>query len=148
MRFLLAALMVTLLVACGDNPKNSEEAAQFAQQNEAYDQMMVVHDEVMPKMSDISRTRRALKSHLDNPDLTPAMKKKVMENINGLNDADDGMMDWMRNIEKPRNLRDAKSHDEVMNYYMQQQAEIEKVKRAMETNLVGGQMLVSELKGK
>lgn len=147
MRILLTICSLFFLVACGDSPQNAEEEAQFAEQNEAFDAMMVVHDDVMPKMSDISRVRRALKGHLGNEELSAEAKAKIQENIDGLNNADDGMMNWMRNVQQPRKLRKTKSHDEIMQYFAAQKAEIEKVQRAMETNIIGGQMMLSEIEG-
>lgn len=147
MRFLLTLVMITLVLACGDSPQNAQEEQQFATQSEAFDKVMVVHDDVMPKMSDISRVRRALKKHLDNPQLDEAAKANIQENIDGLNEADDAMMNWMRNIQQPRKLRKERSHEEVMTYFEEQMREIEQVQRAMETNLVGGQLLLSEIEG-
>ena len=147
MRYLLTIFSFLFLLACGDSPQNTPEEQQFAEQSEAFDRVMVIHDDVMPKMSDISRVRRALKQHLDNPESDASIKAKVQENIDGLNDADEAMMSWMRNIQQPRKLRKEKSHAEVMAYFAEQMKEIEQVQRAMETNLAGGQMLLSEIEG-
>lgn len=147
MRILLTIFSLLFLMACGDNPQNAQEEAQFAQQNEAFDAMMIVHDDVMPKMSDISRVRRALKGHLDDPELSTEAKAKIQENIDGLNAADEGMMSWMRNIKQPRKLRQTMSHEEILDYFAGQKSEIKKVQRAMETNILGGQMMLSEIEG-
>ncbi|MFK7936984.1 MAG: hypothetical protein AB8G22_25945 [Saprospiraceae bacterium] len=147
MRYLLTIFSFLLMVACGDSPQNAQEEAQFAEQSEAFDKVMVVHDDVMPKMSDISRVRRTLKKHLDNPEVEATVKAKIQENIDGLNHADDAMMNWMRNIQQPRKLRKDKSHDQVMTYFNDQMQEIEKVQRSMEANIAGGQMLLSEIEG-
>lgn len=147
MRYLLTLCSLLFLVACGDNPQNAQEEQQFSEQSAAFDKVMVVHDDVMPKMSDISRVRRGLEKYLDDPEMNASLKERVQENVDGLNNADDAMMNWMRNIQQPRKLRKDKSHAEVMAYFDQQMQEIEQVQRAMETNLAGGQMLLSELEG-
>lgn len=56
-----------------------------------YDEVMKIHDDVMPKMQDISKLRRELRKKI------PVVKDSsiVYSDILYLNKADDAMMDWM-----------------------------------------------------
>lgn len=56
-----------------------------------YNEVMKIHDDVMPKMQDISKLRRELRKRI------PVVQDSsvVYSDILYLNKADDAMMDWM-----------------------------------------------------
>lgn len=56
-------------------------------------QIMVIHDEVMPKMKDIYQLKKKLKAQGDNP--------TALAHIKDLDEADELMMDWMAEYDKP-----------------------------------------------
>lgn len=58
-----------------------------------HEEIMVIHDEVMPKMKDIYKLKKILKKKKD--DLVAAGL------ITSLEEADDAMMDWMAGYKKP-----------------------------------------------
>jgi len=59
------------------------------QVEEAYNSVMQVHDEVMPKINDIQQLKKQLKKVDIQPELVAELKTR-------LEAADDGMMDWMK----------------------------------------------------
>lgn len=92
---LLLSLSLTL-TSCANNPKSSEESQASA--NETGDKysmtsVMAVHDEVMPKMGQISMLIDQLKPFADNdPDSAYADAMKELQ------ESHKAMMDWMGNI--------------------------------------------------
>lgn len=78
------------LMACG--PSSPEEKII----QEMHDKIMVVHDEVMPKMSDIYKLRKNLQKQ-DNPQTKEARDIAVAQ----LDVAEEAMMEWMSQYHKP-----------------------------------------------
>lgn len=148
--FLVSTFIFT---ACDNNngaAKNAESAAtgDEVMEQKAWDAMMVVHDEVMPKMSDINRTNNELqewavanKEKMANGDL-----ERIAVSLKDLNAADDGMMNWMNALQQLDGLRAEKNHQEIMNYLQEQTKIITKVKTDMLSSIENGQALLTELK--
>lgn len=84
----------------------SESAEQSAEPNLTADmqnyenEVMKVHDEVMPKMSDIQRLStqlRGIKATAGNtPEETPVKIEGLDDALTSLREAEQGMMDWMK----------------------------------------------------
>jgi predicted transcriptional regulator len=98
MKQLIIFFGVLLLVSC----KNETPAASKTQTQLIHEDIMRVHDDVMPKTADIHRVIKKLKEE----------KKTITQNnnsliamfddiINDLKQADDGMSEWMANYKKP-----------------------------------------------
>jgi hypothetical protein len=65
-----------------------------------YDQVMRVHDEVMPKMDDLYKARTALKKRLAaTPPPGDTEIKAINEKIARIDAASEGMMVWMRQFD-------------------------------------------------
>lgn len=86
---------------------------------------MSVHDEVMPKMSDINKLRRKLKKL----DLTD---ENVISLVAKLEAADDGMMDWMQafKLDKKATIKDQ------LSYLNKEQKSIDKVSADMKAAIL------------
>lgn len=82
-------LFMGLAIGCKEN-KISNPSSETSQMKE----VMAIHDEVMPKMSKISRLVADLRKKIDG-DQGTAAHKKAMED---LQDAHKTMMDWMRGL--------------------------------------------------
>ena len=78
------------ITACG--PSSPEEKMIQVM----HDKIMVVHDEVMPKMSDIYKLRKHLQKQ-DNIQTKEARDKAVEQ----LDIAEEAMMEWMAQYDKP-----------------------------------------------
>ena len=91
-----------------------------------YDQVMDIHDEVMPKMNDIYKMKKSLKDSITNTaDMPEETKLKFEQNILQLDSASNSMMVWMREFNPP----DQKD-EEAFNKYME--TELVKVKKMRE----------------
>lgn len=83
--FLLLAF--TLFSACKEEQKKDEKSLQM-------EEIMAIHDEVMPKMGTISGLIKELKSNVD----TVENEVKYEMAIEELQDAYSSMMEWMQNF--------------------------------------------------
>ncbi len=92
-----------------------------------YDQVMDVHDEVMPKSDQLYQLKKELKDKIANtPDLAADKKKELDQIIAELDSADHSMMDWMHKFNP---LPDSADHEKAREYL---ENEMEKIKKVRE----------------
>jgi hypothetical protein len=146
----LGLLLFTLLFfACGNDAPNStrqeEQLDPKAAEQAAWDEMMEIHDAVMPKMADLNRVSRELKTFA-----METVNKKETEEINDMveeiEEASEGMMSWMGELQQLSQLRVEKSHEEIMDYLNEETAEIAEVREEMNESLKEGQEMLRRLK--
>ena len=94
-----------------------------------FDEVMVVHDEMMERMEDMMRMKGQLIEQRDS--LKRAGQAQQANTVDaavaGLAQADEAMMDWMRNF-KPQK---EKPHQEVVTYYTIKKEQMDSVKLVM-----------------
>ena len=112
-KILVPIILFTFLSACDKKPDN---------QKIMIDEVMAIHDEVMPKMDEIM----SLKSSLDSVSKVSADSVKARELSSALEVADNKMMDWME--EYNPDLLKGKSSEEISKYYADEKAKISSVK--------------------
>jgi hypothetical protein len=92
-----------------------------------YNQVMGVHDEVMPKMDDLYKLKKALNEKIKNsPDLVDERKKQLEGTVMLLDSASKAMMVWMRQF-KPDTLEG----DELRLYLEKEMERVNQVKSTM-----------------
>ena len=101
-RILLLTLFVSVFCLSCKEEKKSEEAAPEASKME---EVMAIHDEVMPEMSTIGKLVAELKPKADSTE----MGMKYTKAMKDLQDAHKAMMDWMRGF------GDRFDSDEILN---------------------------------
>ncbi len=91
----ILAIFSVILFSCDSN---REPAYQ-----KAYDEVMEIHDIVMPKMSDINKAKKQLRKLK-----TEENNSIIDDQIQKLDEADEAMMSWMADFDKPNfeNLQD------------------------------------------
>ena len=103
MKNLLIVASFIILVGCGksgehadhDEGDNSGDSPNQA----LYDQVMDIHDEVMPKMEDIYQLKKQLQDKIANsPGMVEDKKKELESMILSLDSVSNAMMDWMHNF--------------------------------------------------
>lgn len=125
-RFSLLTLIFSLVLFSCSKDK--------AKEDELFNQVMEIHDEVMPEMGSLMKLTKQLKVELDSvmslekTDSEQQRIIKITELISGLESANDLMMDWMRSFEP---MEEGTSHGEVMGFLMEEKKKIEKVKQDM-----------------
>ena len=124
-------LLVTSLFACQNNSANNAQSEQEAEEK-VWSEMMAIHDEVMPKMSTINSLSQMIKKPLatDPPpaDTIAAVFEKALAD---LETAEEGMWDWMNQLQKLNKLRATKSHEEIMTYLNAEKQKVQKVRSDM-----------------
>lgn len=136
MKNLSKTLLIVGLSACiGCGKANRDTTASDPVEdnsNEAlYNQVMDIHDEVMPKMNDIYTLKKLLQEKItSSPDLVEEKKKELEETIQQLDSASNSMMVWMRQFNPPADT----ASEEAMREYLESQ--LEKVKKMREDVLV------------
>ncbi len=108
---------VLSFTACKNEDKESE--------TKLNQEIMKVHDEVMPKMGELNRMKRQLSAYKDEvPDDNAAMKDSLINAILILSQTEDNMSDWMTNYKYPN--PDLK-HDDIIKYLKGQQDSIKQI---------------------
>lgn len=104
-----------LLISCSPNTPEQKLI------NEMHDEIMVVHDEVMPKMTDIYKLRKNLQKQTD-PQTKEARDAAVIK----LDEAEEAMMAWMSQYKKPK-----ASQEDFELYLDAQLLSVSKMKKTM-----------------
>jgi hypothetical protein len=120
-----------LLAACGKTAEHSDHDSAEADgesPNEAlYNQVMDVHDEVMPRMEDIYTLKKNLQEQIANtPNMVVERKQQLEAIISNLDSANNAMMDWMHKFEP---LPDSVDQEKAREYL---ESEIERIKKVKE----------------
>lgn len=129
-------------VAC---MKNTEEQQQA--QQESWEEMMEIHDEVMPKMSEISRIRRELKAEMEALDSTQTEQMAAIDStVARLDRADIAMMNWMGDLQQLPELRQNNDHEQIMAYIEEERGKIAAVRMDMLNAIEQGKQMQAALK--
>ncbi len=139
----LIALLVTLsILSCsksGDHSTMNHDSDQTQEEgpNQAlYNQMMDIHDEVMPKMDDVMKLKRELQEQIANsPDMVIERKKELENVISNLDSANNSMMSWMHRIHEFNPLADSVDQEKAREYLESEMEEIKKVKELMSESI-------------
>lgn len=113
-KIITTIFLSTLLIGC---QKNAED-----KQKLMINEVMAVHDEVMPKMDDIM----SLKSSLDSAIKVSPDSAKAKKLYSALDVADNQMMDWMENYDS-ESVK-GKSEEQISKYFADQKTRITEVK--------------------
>jgi len=147
--FLLLSL--GLFLACNDSSTKSDSGSKFSavelkEQQGLWDDLMVVHDEVMPKISNIHKLGRQLKNYSETTEDVPSLvKEQIAATVSLLDEADESMFSWMNNLRQLKPLQDTEKHEDIVIYLRAEQDRMDKVKKDMLMSIEKGSMLVQEL---
>lgn len=129
----LSAAICILLAACGGS---GDPVATLQEE------VLAVHDEVMPKMGDISRLERAFRKEREElvqsaqPDTTRI--RLLGEHVDALQFANQSMMDWMHTFEAPPA---GLPQEEALAHLRKELESIERVRQQMLESLENAQTL-------
>jgi hypothetical protein len=125
-----------LLAGCGKSGQHDhhdEEEPESSNPNQAlYDQVMDIHNEVMPKSDEIYKLKKEAQEKASAPNIAADKKKQLEQIIAELDSADHSMMDWMHQF-KP--LPDS-ANQELAREYLEN--EMDRIKRVRE--LINGSL--------
>lgn len=134
MKILLSALLALTILSCGRPSGENQSDGSGSDSTDAnkvlYDQVMDIHDEVMPQMEDIEALKRKLKDQIAaTPDMVEEERKKLEQRISNLDSVGQMMWDWMHQWQPVADSLDAESVREYL------ESEMEKIKRVREAML-------------
>lgn len=125
MRILLLAFVLSIFASCGNTA---------AKKDPLYKEVMVIHDEVMPKMSEIHKLKKNIKK--SDAAATPV----AMDLIKALDEADEGMMSWMHKFKPPSD------ETERSNYLKNELTKVKKVADDINNSIANAKKYLNENK--
>lgn len=138
----LSLLAILSMMSCSrssDHSGMNHDAEQTQEEgpNQAlYNQMMDVHDEVMPKMDDIMKLKRQLQEQISNtPNMVTERKQELERVISNLDSASNSMMNWMHRIHEFNPLADSVDQEKAREYLESEMEEIKKVKELIDESI-------------
>ena len=145
MRF-LPLLLLFLLTACGNADQEAAETAQeqatVASQEAAYKAMMDGHDRVMPMMGRITQAQRTITEQLNAGGVSEDYRELLLAANEQLEDANDGMMNWMNRIRPLDELREENEAEEVMDFIKEQTRSIADVEADISASLANANEII------
>lgn len=89
LKILIFPVLITLMFACGEKHPSQEDVF--------YQEVMEIHDDIMPKMRDINQAKKAIRQLMESNDTL-----NLDTYIKMLDDADEAMMTWMHDFKRPK----------------------------------------------
>ena len=135
--FFFIGVVMALLTSCNQEKEQREQLR---------DEVMDLHDEAMPMISDLRAVRKKLEARYryllpDSASLDSAALGRLQEygrTFTATAGAEEAMMRWMRSFD-PTIMEDGTPHEDVMTYLNKQKEHMESVKEYMETSLAGAE---------
>lgn len=106
------------------------------------EEVMKIHDDVMPKVKDIHRLKKQLEIQLTATN-EGVDKKEIQAVYDQLEAADNSMWDWMKNYRQPD--KDT-PQEEIISYLKKEKVSISKVSKDMLSSIAAGEKLLEKLK--
>jgi paraquat-inducible protein B len=134
---LMSLLMLVLLVSCKDQQEQAKD--------ELYERVMTIHDEIMPKMGDLSKYKKELEQKIDElaskSEVDSAQIRDLEETIEELDNSHEAMMGWMHQFD---NDFEGQVNEEIMKYLNVQLDKIEEVGKMTNAALQDAQDQLAE----
>ncbi|MFT7281354.1 MAG: hydroxymethylpyrimidine/phosphomethylpyrimidine kinase [Cyclobacteriaceae bacterium] len=136
MKYLVLSLTL-IFVSCGQDPSDSQPT-----NKELKEQVLAAHDVVMPKMEELRKIEKALRTAANEQMLLSESVKavKATEAANVLAEANESMMQWMRSFD----LNYKGTEEEVRAYLEEQKLFIDQVRFDMNTALDQGKSVLEK----
>lgn len=126
---LLLLFLVISLPAC----QNSEVEV-------LHNEIMDIHDEVMPKTSDIAYLYLAFRKKVETDStISTDQKIELLKQADDLEKAEDEMMVWMNDYIPPHKMKSSKNKNEIIDYLLEQKKIISEIKVHTNTSLALGE---------
>jgi hypothetical protein len=123
--FLLVAL-ATIQFACQDNSATGKEKA-------LQDEMMEIHDEIMPKMGEATQLHKSLMDTLyNNTTMTMETRENMSMTAATLEQTITGMTNWMNGISDLELRKKGMKHEEIMTLLTTEKSNIAEIGRIMD----------------
>jgi len=135
----VAILLFCCLVymsSCSSDPKGhvTESVELKSDLQPLYDEIMLIHDEMMPKLNDITKHQTTLRNRLDTLRTQPELKQEMMRTnsmLGYLNRAEDAMWTWMHGF----GGLDTIQQNQQESWLRKERASVENMKNLMLTSI-------------
>jgi hypothetical protein len=108
---------------------HAQDKTDISENEKLYNEVMKVHDEVMPKMNDIHKLKMSIRERIEkNPNLPKAERLKLDAMYAKLDSANEGMMVWMREF---RPLPDSLGEEKAKRYLENEMERVNAVRQKM-----------------
>lgn len=138
MKNLFVLLLFIFVLGCNNQGEKNESKTTQAEKIPTQDlknEVLAIHDEVMPKMGELMSTRKTMLQVAEELMDTDSLRaSKIIGLADKIDSANQGMMQWMRSYEPDFEG----TEEEVRAYFETQKIAIEKVKSEMEGSLEEG----------
>ena len=129
--YLLLAVVTFILLGCSKPSQETQHGTSDADNDPnqvLYDQVMDIHDEVMPRTEDLHNLKKNLQEQIAAaPDMVVEERQKLERRIARLDSVDKMMMDWMHYF----NLPDSVTEEAKREYLESQMEKIKQVREAI-----------------
>ncbi|HCX20452.1 MAG: hypothetical protein CMB80_29635 [Flammeovirgaceae bacterium] len=134
MKYLSIIALLAFVVSCSSPEKKEEQAPTLKEQ------VMGVHDEVMPKMGELRKTQKELLALVDSSAADSVIAAKYRALATDIEMANESMMSWMRNYDPEY----TGTPEEIEKYLQSELEKIETVKSDMLKSLEEGKKALAE----
>jgi len=145
MKSILIAASFLVLVSCGkphDHVDHNDESNGEDPNKALYDQVMTIHDEVMPKMEDVYTLKKTIADKIAaTPDMVEAKKKELEAMMAKLDSTNEAMMDWMHDFNP---LPDSVDQEKAREYLENEMEKIRKVRDLTVESLEKAKQIMKE----
>lgn len=108
------------------------------------DELMAIHDDVMPKMGELTTLAGQLKQVIaTDSTLTESERTEIESAITRMALAEEGMMDWMATFRQPEVLRDKMENEAILQYLEAEKQKINEVAVQIRSGIDSGKKLIS-----
>ncbi len=129
MKIMSYVILFLFIVGCRSDPHDREVKT-------LYDEVIRIHDEVMPEISTINKLRRKIKKQESQDSISQSL-------ITRLQQADDGMMDWMSDFQVYKSYKDS-TKESKLKYLESEKIKITKVSDDMYASIKSAKEFLNE----
>ena len=140
--------LISGLLSCNNSSVPDQALLQQNMQDSLWQDAMAIHDDVMPKMANINKLSRELRALLEKEDsLSDDQKEWIRLQVDALENADEGMMEWMARISENQlpMLRKKLPHDSIVMFIKKETVAIIKVRQDMLNSITKADSLLNAL---
>ena len=131
--YVILTLVLSTLIACKQDISSGEQMM--------YDKVMVIHDEVMPKIKTINKREISLEQLLKTVE-DEGDKSAINQTLSDLSAAYDLMFEWMENFKKKAKLPEGTDY---MDYLKKEEVRIQKVSDDMLNSISSADAIIKKL---
>ncbi|MCP9234361.1 hypothetical protein [Lewinella sp. JB7] len=147
MKIFTSLFLILLLTACGSSDNAAEQAskdANLAAQEAAYQSMMDGHDRVMPMIGKINQAQRTITEQLAAGGISEEYRELLIAANEQLEDANDGMMNWMNRIRPLDEIRAEMDGDKMMEHIKTETADIAQIETNIKASLANAERILNQ----